>query len=147
MHDIIIAADHAGFKLKEEIIHFLKKQSIVTVDLGTFNDNPVDYPNYAFNLAKELKDKINTLGILICGTGIGMSIAANRAKYIRAALCVNAKMAGLSREHNDANVLILGARIIDSKTAIECVKEFLNTDFIGAHHKIRIDKLTGEFHE
>jgi ribose 5-phosphate isomerase B len=138
---IYIAADHAGFKLKQEIISFLEQLNISSSDLGCFDEEAVDYPDYAHRLCEEMKSDVNTKGILVCGSGIGMSIAANRHKHIRAALCTDAVMAKLSREHNDSNVLVLGARIIEKETAFACIKEFLNTEFKGQKHQIRIDKL------
>ena len=129
--DIFIASDHAGFRLKE----FLKKH-FELIDLGTDSESSCDYPIFA----KKLAEKINgeNCGILICGTGIGMSIAANRFSHIRAALCVNETMAELARQHNDANVLVLGARIIFEDTALKCVEKFLSTDFEGGRHQRRI---------
>ena len=129
--DIFIASDHAGFRLKE----FLKKH-FELIDLGTDSESSCDYPIFA----KKLAEKINgeNRGILICGTGIGMSIAANRFSHIRAALCTNETMAKLARQHNDANVLVLGARIISENIALKCVEKFLSTDFEGDRHQRRI---------
>lgn len=129
--DIFIASDHAGFRLKE----FLKKH-FELIDLGTDSESSCDYPIFA----KKLAEKINgeNHGILICGTGIGMSIAANRFSHIRAALCTNETMAKLARQHNDANVLVLGARIISENIALKCVEKFLSTDFEGDRHQRRI---------
>ena len=138
---IYIAADHAGFKLKQEIISFLQQLNISISDIGCFDEEAVDYPDYAHQLCEEMKNDINAKGILVCGSGIGMSIAANRHKHIRAALCTSAVMARFAREHNDANVLVLGARIIEKETAFTCIKEFLNTEFKGQKHQVRIDKL------
>ena len=137
MRDIIIAADHAGFKLKQQLIEYLKGYQIT--DLGCFNDTSVDYPDYAKKLSSNLNDQ--QIGVLICGSGIGMSICANRFSHIRAALCMNPEIAKLAREHNNANVLVLGARFIDLSTAIECLENFLNTPFEGGKHQIRVKKL------
>ncbi len=138
---IIIASDHAGFKLKNYIIKYLKQNNLEFVDLGCYDETAVDYPDYAYKLTQEIKENPLSKGILICGSGIGMSIAANRFKHIRAALCHNALMAKFSRQHNDANVLVLGERIIDQTMALECVQEFINTEFKGMQHQARIDKL------
>ncbi len=133
---ILIAADHAGFALKKILIEALNYK---VVDLGCHINDSVDYPDYAQALCKKMGN--NDRGILICGSGIGMSMAANRFKHIRAALCTNVYMAKMAREHNDANVLVLGARIIDEETALACLNEFLLTEFKGEKHKIRVDKL------
>lgn len=138
---IAIASDHAGFDLKQQIISYLDKKKYQIIDLGCSNKNSVDYPDYANKLAEAIKDNHNLKGILTCGTGIGMSIAANRYNHIRAALCTNSQMSKLAREHNDANILVLGARIIDQQTAFNCVENFLNTDFTETRHQLRIDKL------
>ena len=136
---ILIAADHAGFLLKQILVKTLIDLKYQVIDLGCHNEELVDYPDYAQALCKEMDD--NHRGILVCGSGIGMSMAANRFKHIRAALCINANMARMSREHNDANILVLGARIIDKETALACLNEFLLTEFKGEKHKVRVDKL------
>ena len=138
---IILASDHAGFKLKEEIKEFLKNKRKKVLDLGTNNDHSVDYPDYAHRLSKKIKDGSNYLGILICGSGIGMDMTANKHKNIRAALCYDINTAKLSRQHNNANVLALGARLIKKKTAIQCVKKFIETDFLGGRHLRRVKKI------
>ena len=138
---IVIASDHAGFELKQ---HIIKNFPDKFLDLGCDSVEAVDYPDYAYKLAKAIQEKKANIGVLICGSGIGMSIAANRFPNIRAALCTNALMAKFAREHNDANILVLGARIIDEKTAIECLSVFMNTPFKGERHQIRIDKLKGD---
>lgn len=129
---IFIASDHAGFELKE----YLQTQFNL-LNLGTHNEESCDYPVFAKKLAIRLKN--DDKGILICGTGIGMSIAANRFKNIRAALCFNEEMAKLARQHNDANILVLGARIISPETAKTCVEKFLSTDFEGGRHRRRLE--------
>ncbi len=140
---VFIASDHAGYALKSSICKFLKEKNLEIVDLGTdFADKSVDYPDYADKLTAELSDNGDELGILVCGSGIGISIAANRKKHIRAALCVNEEMAKLSREHNDANVLCLGARLVDEKDALKIVETFLKTSFGGARHLARVEKLS-----
>jgi len=135
---IYIASDHAGFALKEEILK-LSQESIV--DLGTNSSKIVDYPDYAYNLVEYLKSDLDTRGILICGSGIGMAIAANRDKNIRAGLAFNPEIAKLMRQHNNANVLVLPGRFIDVQVALKCVDNFLSTNFESGRHKKRIDKL------
>lgn len=131
---IFIASDHAGFELKE----YLQTQFNL-LDLGTYSTESCDYPVFAKKLVVRLKN--DDKGILICGTGIGMSIAANRFRNIRAALCFNEEMATLARQHNDANVLVLGARIIPPETAKNCVEKFLATDFEGGRHQRRLESM------
>ena len=138
---VILASDHAGFKLKEEIKKFLIKKRKKVLDLGTKNTSSVDYPDYAHLLSKKMKKTKNQFGILICGTGTGMSMAANKHKNIRAALCYNVKSAKLSRQHNDANVMTIGARLIKKNIAFKCVSTFLKTDFEGGRHLRRIKKI------
>ena len=139
---VIVASDHAGFKLKEEIKKFLIKKRKKVLDLGTKNTSSVDYPDYAHLLAKKIQKSRNNFGILICGSGIGMSITANKHKNIRAALCHNTKSARLSREHNNANVIAIGSRLTRKNTALKCVNTFLKTDFDGgSRHLRRIKKI------
>ena len=138
---VVVASDHAGFKLKEEIKKFLIKKRKKVLDLGTKNTNSVDYPDYAHLLSKKMKNDKNQAGILICGSGIGMVMTANKHKNIRAALCYNIKSAKLSREHNNANVMTLGARLIKTNTAIKCVSIFLKTKFDGGRHLKRVKKI------
>ena len=115
MKKIFISSDHAGFKLKEDIKSFLKKRKYSFIDLGRDNDNLVDYPDYAHSVAKKVKINKNYRGILVCGSGMGMNIAANRHKNIRAAQCYNVKSTKLSRLHNDANIITLGSRLLSKK--------------------------------
>ena len=136
---IFIASDHAGFDLKKQIINSMKDHFI---DLGTDNQNSVDYPDYAKKLVSKIKTTENSKGILICGSGIGMSIAANRDKNIRAGLAFKSEIAKLMREHNDANVLVLPGRFINIQDALECIKNFLTTNFEGNRHQDRINKLS-----
>ena len=138
---VFLASDHAGFKLKEEIKKFLIKKRRKVLDLGTQNTNSVDYPDYAHLLSKKMKKNKNQFGILVCGTGSGMSMTANKHKYIRAALCYNTKSTKLSRLHNNANVMTLGSRFIKKKAALKCVSTFLKTDFDGGRHLRRIKKI------
>ena len=138
---IILASDHAGFLLKEEIKKFLLNKRKKILDLGTNNTNSVDYPDYAHLLSKKMNKKNNQRGILICGSGTGMNMVANKYKNIRSALCYNVKSAKLSREHNNANVMALGARLTKKNVALRCVNVFLNTNFKGGRHLKRIKKI------
>jgi len=138
---VILASDHAGFKLKEIIKKFLKKKKKKILDLGTKNTNPVDYSDFAHLLSKKIKKNSNQFGILVCGSGIGMDMAANRHKNIRAALCYDIKSTKLSRQHNNANVMTLGARLIKKKVALKCVSLFIKTDFKGGRHLRRVNKI------
>ena len=138
--NIIIASDHAGYFLKEVIKKFLLKKNILVLDLGVKNNNSVDYPDYAHLLSKKIKKKYK-FGVLVCGSGIGMSMAANRHKNIRAALCYDIKSAKLSRQHNNANVIAIGARLTKKNVALKCISVFLNTKFIGGRHNRRIKKI------
>ena len=138
---VIVASDHAGFKLKELIKKFLIKKRKKVLDLGTKNTNSVDYPDYAHLLSKKMRISKNNFGILICGSGTGMSIAANKHKNIRAALCNDIKTTKLSRKHNNANVMTLGARIVKKNVALRCVDIFIKTDFDGGRHLRRVKKI------
>lgn len=139
---VAIASDHGGFELKEAIKQFLREQKIDSLDFGAYGIESVDYPDYAHEMGRWISKNRGKLGILICGSGIGMSIAANRFRIIRAALCHDGLSARLARKHNDANVLCLGARLIGIETARDCVQEFLNTEFDGGRHEIRVEKLS-----
>ena len=138
---IFLSSDHGGFELKEIVKSFLIDNNFEHEDLGCSSLEPVDYPDFAKLLSKKIKDKNNSKGILFCGTGIGISMAANRFPHIRAALCTSVEMASKSRKHNDANVLALGGRILEDKLALEIVKEFLQTDFEAGRHSLRVDKI------
>ena len=138
---IFLSSDHAGYKLKEKVKSFLIDNNFEYEDLGCSSIEPVDYPDYAKLLSKKIKDKNNSKGILFCGTGIGISMAANRFPHIRAALCTSVEMASKSRKHNDANVLALGGRILEDKLALQIVEEFLYTDFEAGRHNLRVDKI------
>jgi len=138
---VVLASDHAGFNLKEEIKKFLIKKRKEVLDLGTKNAKSVDYPDYAHLLSRKMKNNKNQLGILICGSGTGMSMAANKHKNIRAALCYDTKSAKLSRLHNNANVMTIGSRLIKKKVALKCVSIFLKTDFDGGRHIRRVKKI------
>ena len=141
---IAIAADHGGYDLKEDIKAFtFENLNIEWIDLGAHSTESVDYPYYAHKMADVLKEgQVNT-GIVICGTGIGISIAANRHAHIRAALCTDTTMARLTRQHNDANVLALGARITGREVVRDIVETFLTTGFEGGRHARRVEKING----
>ena len=119
----------------------MDKKKILYSDLGPFNDSRVDYPDYAHKVAKKVKINNNYMGILICGSGLGMNMAANKHKNIRAAQCFNLKSSKLSRLHNDANIITLGSRLLTKKNALKCVGVFLNTNFEGGRHLKRIKKI------
>ncbi len=141
MNIVILASDHAGFELKQFIKNFLLKKRKKVLDLGTYNNQPVDYPDMAHLLSKKIKNNNKQIGILVCGSGIGMDMTANKHKNIRAALCYNKKSTKLSREHNNANVMALGARLTKRKVALECIKIFMKTKFKGGRHLTRVKKI------
>ncbi len=136
---IILAADHAGYDLKELIKIKLVKKKIKIIDLGTKNKSSVDYPDFAHLLSKKVKN--NHFGILVCGSGIGMDMAANKHKNIRSALCYSVKSTKLSRLHNNANVMSIGARLTKNKVALKCVDIFIKTNFAGGRHLRRVKKI------
>ena len=136
---IFIASDHAGFDLKKQILNSIENN---LVDLGVDNKNNADYPDYAKMLVSKINSTKNSKGILICGSGIGMSIAANRDKNIRAGLAFEPEIAKLMREHNDANVLVLPGRFMNLQDILKCIENFLTTNFEGGRHKNRINKLS-----
>ena len=138
---VFLASDHAGFLLKQLIGKFLKKKGIKILDLGTKNKNSVDYPDFAHLLAKKLNKQKNNMGILVCGSGEGMIMTANRHKNIRAALCYDTRSTKLSRMHNNANVMAIGARLTKESVALKCVNTFLKTNFEGGRHLRRIKKI------
>lgn len=139
---LAIASDHGGVELKSTIAETLKKRGIEVLDLGTDGSASVDYPDYAQAVAKALIDGKAEAGILVCGSGIGMSIAANRYPQIRAALVHDRLSTELCRQHNNANVLCLGARLIGEATALDCVDTFLSTEFEGGRHEVRVAKMS-----
>jgi ribose 5-phosphate isomerase B len=138
---IVVGSDHAGFELKQNIIEHLSERNMNYVDFGTNCLDSVDYPDYAKKVAEEVNSKDLIMGILVCGSGQGMAMTANRFKNVRAAICHNSDVAKVSRQHNDANVLCLGSRFIDISEAIKCVDVFLSTDFEGERHLKRINKI------
>ena len=143
MKNIVIGSDHAGVDLKSFLKDFLQSAGYSVSDIGTFSKESCDYPDVAQTLANNIKENPNNLGILICGTGIGMSIAVNRFNFIRGAVLYNNEVAKLAREHNDANVAILGARMFSKDENLEFLKTFLSSDFSNEErHKKRITKLS-----
>ena len=141
MKKIFISSDHAGFKLKEAIKKYLLSKKLPYQDLGPNNNTRVDYPDFAHKVAKKVKISKNNVGILVCGSGMGMNIVANKHKNIRAAQCFNLKSTKLSRLHNDANIITLGSRLLTKKNALSCIGVFLNTKFEGGRHSKRIRKI------
>ena len=138
---VFLASDHAGFLLKQTICKFLKKKGVKIFDLGPENKNSVDYPDFAHLLAKKISKKKNNMGILICGSGEGMIMAANRHKNIRAALCYDKRSTKLSRMHNNANVMAIGSRLTKKTVALRCIDIFLKTNFEGGRHLRRVKKI------
>ncbi|MDF1719059.1 MAG: ribose 5-phosphate isomerase B [Minwuia sp.] len=141
MSKIAVASDHAGFELKEALKADLIDQGHDVLDLGTNGLESVDYPDFGRKAAEAVAAGQAASGVIVCGTGIGISIAANRVPGARTALCHDSTTARLSREHNDANILALGARVIGTETARDCVRAFLDTPFAGGRHQRRVDKL------
>jgi len=138
---LFISSDHAGFELKEKIKSHFKKKYLFT-DLGTDNSKiSVNYPDYAHNLCKKISKNSKNIGILVCGSGMGMSMAANRHKKIRAAVCYSVKNTKLSRLHNNANIITLGSRLTKKNIAFKCIEVFINTKFEGGRHKKRVKKI------
>lgn len=143
MKEILIASDHAGFKLKNFLKSNLEQLNFEVIDLGCDSaEESVDYPDFAQNLGERISTTKGQFGILVCGSGVGISIAANRQKHIRAALCHNEEYAKLARQHNDANVICLGARMLSKQEALAIVKVFLSTEFEGGRHEGRVAKLS-----
>ena len=138
---IVVASDHAGFELKEVLKIELEALDVPVEDLGVYDMKAVDYPDIANALARVVSAGDGRRGLLLCGTGIGASIAANRHRRVRAALCHSAETARMARQHNDANVLVLGGRVTDPDTARECLRVFLDTAFEGGRHEPRVAKL------
>ncbi len=141
---IIMASDHRGYELKEQIKQFFNEQNIITIDVGTYSKEPVDYPDYAKKGIEKVLEHKENIGIFICGSGNGMAIAANRNPKIRATLCLDKEMAMYARKDNDANVLCLSARVTKKAKAISIIKVFLTTAFEGGRHARRIKKISGD---
>ena len=138
---VCIASDHAGYKLKEDIKNYLINKKVSIFDMGPYNNNSVDYPDYARKIAKRISLRKSDVGILVCGSGTGMAISANKFKKIRAAVCYNLKSTRLSRQHNNANIIALGSRLTKKKLSLKLVEVFLKTNFEGGRHRKRIIKI------
>ena len=136
-----IASDHAGYKLKEDIKNYLIDKKMSVFDIGPYNDNSVDYPDYAKKLGNRIRLKKSDVGILVCGSGTGMAISANKIKSIRAAVCYNTKSTRLSRQHNNANIIALGSRLTKKNLSLKLVEIFFNTKFEGGRHLRRVKKI------
>ncbi|MCJ7642476.1 MAG: ribose 5-phosphate isomerase B [Desulfobacterales bacterium] len=139
--DIGLACDHGGFELKEELMAFLKSSGLEAIDFGSFDETSVDYPDFGILLAQKVSKGELERGILICGTGIGMSIVANKFPGVRAALVNDLYSARCSREHNDSNILVIGGRVVGKELAKEIARVWLNTSFSGGRHKRRLEKI------
>jgi len=138
---VCISSDHAGYNLKESIKNFLIKRNISIIDLGPQNEDSVDYPDYAKKVSNRVKSKKSDVGILICGSGTGMAISANKIKGIRAAVCYNLKSTRLSRLHNNANIIAIGSRLTKKNISFQLVSVFLQTKFEGGRHLRRVKKI------
>ena len=138
---IWIASDHAGFSLKEKIKKHLIKKKISLIDLGPNDQKSVDYPDYAKKVSNRIKLKKNEVGILVCGSGTGMAISANKIKGIRAAVCYNKSSTSLSRQHNNANIIAIGSRLTKTKIALNLISVFMSTKFEGGRHLRRVKKI------
>lgn len=141
-YKIAIASDHAGFEMKSALIDIFKDLPVEWVDLGTNSPESVDYPDFGAKMGKAIAEGRAPIGVLVCGSGVGISIAANRNPAVRCVLCNDETTARLSRQHNDANVIAFGGRLIGIETAKACLKAFLTTEFEGGRHQRRVDKLT-----
>ena len=139
---ISIGADHAGFKLKNLIIKHLNDKGIETKDFGCHSEESIDYPDYAHPVAESVGNDSNLLGVLICGSGNGISMTANKHQNIRSAICWNVEIAKLAREHNNANIITLPARFISEEEALKMIDVFFETDFEGGRHQRRVDKIS-----
>jgi ribose 5-phosphate isomerase B len=139
---ITIGSDHAGYELKLKVIEHLKERGIEAIDVGTYSTDSCDYPDFAHAVCKNVQDGVTELGILVCGTGIGMSMAANKHKGIRAAACSDTFSARLTRMHNDANVLCFGERVVGMGLACDLVDNFIDAEFEGGKHARRVDMIT-----
>lgn len=144
---ISIAADHAGVAMKKTLVHELEQLGFDVEDLGTDSEDPSDYPDFAHPLAREVSDGSAKRGILLCGSGIGVDIVANRYPHVRAALSWKPEIAELSRRHNDSNVLVVPARFVSDEEAVEIMKRWLNTEFEGGRHARRVGKIDAEHTE
>lgn len=138
---IPIGADHAGFQLKEIITNHLKNKGFEVEDFGCYSEESIDYPDFGHPVASKVEENVGTLGILICGSGNGINMTANKHQGVRSALCWNKEVASLAREHNNANILALPARFISTEEALEMVDVFLSTAFEGGRHELRVNKI------
>lgn len=138
---IILGADHAGYEFKERVKEYLSGLGEKFEDEGTYSAEPCDYPIIAEKVARKVENTENSKGILICGSGIGVSIAANKVKGIRAALCMNSELSAMARKHNNANILCLAARFINFEEAKKSIWVFLNTEFEGGRHQRRVEQI------
>ena len=138
---VCIASDHAGYKLKETIKNFLVFKNVSIIDLGPNSNSSVDYPDFAKKVSNRIKSKRSDVGILVCGSGTGMAITANKTKKIRAAVCYNLTSTRLSRQHNNANIIALGSRLTKKNTALKLISVFLSTKFEGGRHLRRVKKI------
>ena len=138
---VCIASDHAGFNLKEVIKNHLINKKVSIFDMGPYNNKSVDYPDYAKKLGNRVRLKKSAVGILVCGSGTGMAISANKIKSIRAAVCYNIKSTRLSRQHNNANIIALGSRLTKKNISLKLVETFLKTNFEGGRHLRRVKKI------
>lgn len=138
---IALGSDHAGFHLKEKIKNYLKGRGVEVEDEGAYSEERADYPDFAHKVAEDVKSEKAGLGILVCGSGNGVNMAANKHKGIRSALCWTPEIASLARQHNNANVMALPARFISEELALECVDSFLSAEFEGGRHKDRVEKI------
>ena len=138
---ICIASDHAGFNLKEDIKDYLIDRDISIIDLGPEKLESVDYPDYAKKVANRIRTKKSDVGILVCGSGTGMAISANKTKGVRAAVCYNKSSTSLSRQHNNANIIAIGSRLTKKRDAMKFLNTFLNTKFEGGRHQRRVKKI------
>ncbi|MBE0662513.1 MAG: ribose 5-phosphate isomerase B [Bacteroidales bacterium] len=139
--ELALGCDHAGFKLKEALINYLKEKKIEFEDYGTFSEESVDYPDFAHSVADAVNSGVSERGILICGSGNGVNMTANKYPNVRAALCWNTEIARLARMHNNANIISFPGRFIDKEEALKALDAFLNTDFDGGRHAIRVQKI------
>lgn len=139
--NVAFASDHAGFGYKKELTKWLREEGHQILDFGAFSDERVDYPDYAFPASEAVASGVADFGVLICGSGTGMSITANKVVGIRAASCFTPEMAKLAREHNNANIITFGARLTEMENAKKMIMEFLSTDFEGGRHMIRVEKI------
>ena len=138
---LALTSDHAGFELKTFLLKVLKSEGYLLHDFGTYSSESVDYPDFAHKLGSAVNNQVFKRGIVICGSGQGVNMTVNKYPGVRAALCWNSEQANLARRHNDANILSLPGRFIDFDEAIKAVKQFLNTDFEGGRHQIRVEKI------